>query len=73
MRYLFILLFIFYSPSSFADSKTECEGFLAKLKSNCNIVGKSMDKMRKFSEENKTLDQVGDNIGKGVDKIKKKF
>ena len=29
--------------------------------------------MKEFSKENQTLDQVGGNIGKGVDKIKKKF
>ena len=32
-----------------------------------------MNKMKEFSKENQTLNQVGDNIGKGVDKIKKKF
>ena len=29
--------------------------------------------MKEFSKDNQTLDQVGDNIGKGVDKLKKKF
>ena len=42
--------------------------FLSKLKAECNIVGKSMNKMREFSKENQTLNQVGDNIGKGVEK-----
>ena len=30
---------------------------MAKLKAKCNIVGKSMDKMREFSKENKTIGQ----------------
>ena len=30
-----------------------------------------MNKMKEFSKDNQTLNQVGDNIGKGVDKIKK--
>ena len=56
-----------------ANADTNCEGILAKLKAECNIVGKSMNKMKEFSKDNQTLNQVGDNIGKGVDKIKKKF
>ncbi len=73
MKLLLIIIFVIFSTSSFAETKTECEGILAKLKAECNIVGKSMNKMKEFSKENQTLDQVGDNIGKGVDKIKKKF
>ena len=72
MKYILILTFLFTSISSL-NAKENCEGVLAKLKSECNIVGKSMNKMREFSKDNKTLDQVGDNIGKGVDKLKKKF
>tara|TARA_Y100001958_G_C20898372_1_gene321597 strand:- start:212 stop:433 length:222 start_codon:yes stop_codon:yes gene_type:complete len=73
MKFLLIIIFVIFSTSSFAETKTGCEGILAKLKAECNIVGKSMNKMKKFSKENQTLEQVGDNIGKGVDKIKKKF
>ena len=77
MKFLLIIIFVIFSTSSLAETKTECEGILAKLKAECNIVGKSMNKMKEFSKENQTLDQVGDNIGKGigkgVDKIKKKF
>ena len=73
MKYLLVILLILYTSKTFAASDPECEGILAKLKSDCNIVGKSMNKMKEFSKENQTLDQVGDNIGKGVDKIKRKF
>ena len=73
MKFLLIIIFVIFSTSSLAETKTECEGILAKLKAECNIVGKSMNKMKEFSKENQTLDQVGDNISKGVDKIKKKF
>ena len=73
MKFILIILFVMFSTSSLANSKNECEGILAKLKTECNIVGKSMNKMKEFSKENQTLNQVGDNIGKGVDKIKKKF
>ena len=43
-------------------------GVLAKLKSECNIVGKSLEKMRGFSEKNKTIDQSFKNI---KEKLKK--
>ena len=73
MKYLLIITFFIIPSLVIADTKNNCEGVLAKLKSECNIVGKSMNKMKEFSKENQTLNQVGDNIGKGVDKIKKKF
>ena len=73
MKILLIIIFVTFSISAFANAKDGCEGILAKLKAECNIVGKSMNKMKEFSKDNKTLDQVGDNIGKGVDKLKKKF
>ena len=73
MKYLIIIFFIMFCTKSFASSEVDCEGLLAKLKAECNVVGKSMEKMREFSKDNQTLGQVGDNIGKGVDKLKKKF
>ena len=73
MKFLLIIIFVTFSISAFANSKDACEGILAKLKTECNIVGKSMNKMKEISKDNQTLDQVGDNIGKGVDKLKKKF
>ena len=53
MRYIFLIILLFYTKTSFADVKTNCEGVLAKLKTDCNIVGKSMKKMKEFSKENK--------------------
>ena len=73
MKILILILFILFSQNKIANADTNCEGILAKLKAECNIVGKSMNKMKEFSKDNQTLNQVGDNIGKGVDKIKKKF
>ena len=73
MKLLLIIIFVTFSINAFASSKDGCEGILAKLKTECNIIGKSMNKMKDFSKDNQTLDQVGDNIGKGVDKLKKKF
>ena len=73
MKFLLIIILVIFSTNSFANSENECEGIFAKLEAECNIVGKSMNKMREFSKENQTLNQVGDNIGKGVEKIKKKF
>ena len=52
-----------------AIANEECEGMMAKLKKECNIVGKSMDKMKEFSKENKTIDQTFRNI---KEKFKKK-
>ena len=66
MRYLFLIILLFYNKTSFADVKTNCEGVLAKLKTDCNIVGKSMKKMKEFSKENKTINQSIDNIKKKI-------
>ena len=40
-----------------ANTKENCDGMMAKLKKECNIVGKSMDKMKEFSNKNKTIGQ----------------
>ncbi len=66
MRYIFLLILLFNAKNSFADVKTNCEGVLAKLKTDCNIVGKSMKKMKEFSKENKTINQSIDNIKKKI-------
>ena len=66
MRYLFLIILLFYNKTSFADVETNCEGVLAKLKTDCNIVGKSIKKMKEFSKENKTINQSIDNIKKKI-------
>tara|TARA_B100001559_G_C16475604_1_gene611180 strand:- start:745 stop:1032 length:288 start_codon:yes stop_codon:yes gene_type:complete len=69
MKYLLIILIIIFAPFNLANTKENCEGVLSKLKSECNIIGKSMDKMKKFSKENKT---IGQTLGiSGDDKEKK--
>ena len=73
MKYIFIVLFILFAQHNFAHAESKCAGVLAKLKAECNIVGKGMNKMKEFSKENKNLGQVKDNIGKGVNKLKKNF
>ena len=62
MKYLLIITFFIIPSSVIADTKNNCEGVLAKLKSECNIVGKSMNKLKKFSDKNKTIDQSLENI-----------
>ena len=69
--YIFIVL-IFSSYAVNAD-EIKCDTPLSKLKTKCNFIGKGMDKMRKFSKENKTLDQSVGNITEAVkEKLKKK-
>ena len=65
-KIFYILCFFIFTSTSFADNNTECEGVMAKLKKDCNILGKSMDKMKDFSKKNKTINQ-------SIDKIKKKI
>ena len=69
--YIFIAIIFSYSPIN-AD-EVKCDTALSKLKPKCNLIGKGMDKMRKFSKENKTLDQSVGNITDAVkEKLKKK-
>ena len=68
MKYLIIFLIITFSKINLAFANNDCDGVLAKLKSECNIVGKSMKKMKDFSEKNKTIDQSFKNI---KEKLKK--
>ena len=74
MKYILILTFLLASVNSL-NAKEECEGLLAKLKSECNIVGKSMDKMKEFSNKNKTVGQSlgisGENKKKSLKEISK--
>ena len=66
MKYLLFVFLIFFTNPSFADTKDSCEGILAKLKANCNIVGKGMKKMKEFSKENQTINQSIRNIKKKI-------
>ena len=68
--YIFIAIIFSYSPINANEIK--CDTALSKLKPKCNLIGKGMDKMRKFSKENKTLDQSVGNITETVKKKLKK-
>ena len=69
--YIFIAIIFSYSPIN--ANEVKCDTALTKLKPKCNLIGKGMDKMRKFSRDNKTLDQSVGNIKKAVEeKLKKK-
>tara|TARA_S200000501_G_C20518261_1_gene610069 strand:+ start:464 stop:688 length:225 start_codon:yes stop_codon:yes gene_type:complete len=69
--YIFIAIIFSYSPIN--ANEVKCDTALSKLKPKCNLIGKGMDKMRKFSKENKTLDQSVGNITEAVkEKLKKK-
>ena len=69
MKYLYIIIIFIFNSYNVAIANEKCEGMMAKLKKECNIVGKSMDKMKEFSKENKTIDQSFRNI---KEKFKKK-
>ena len=66
MKYLYIIIIFTFNSYNVAIANEECEGMMAKLKKECNIVGKSMDKMKEFSKENKTINQSIDNIKKKI-------
>ena len=55
------------NSTSYSD---ECLTALQKLKPKCNIVGKSVDKLKDFSKKHKTIDQT---LGIKKEKDKKKF
>ena len=67
-KIFYLITFLIINNISLADTNKNCEGILAKLKSDCNIVGKSMEKMREFSDKNKTINQSIDNIKKKMNK-----
>ena len=67
MKYILVVLFIILASFNTANTKENCDGMMAKLKKECNIVGKSMDKMKEFSNKNKTIGQslgISDKDGK---------
>ena len=58
-----VLILSFYSVNA---TEPKCDTALSKLKPKCNFVGEGMDKMKKFSKKNKTIDQT-----LGINKEKK--
>tara|TARA_B100000029_G_C16987242_1_gene746058 strand:+ start:77 stop:301 length:225 start_codon:yes stop_codon:yes gene_type:complete len=72
-KILFILVVLIFNPYSIIAEEIKCNTALSKLNPKCNFIGKGMEKMKKFSEKNKTLDQSYENIKTTVEKkIKKK-
>ena len=69
---LISIILIFNSYSVYAK-EPKCDTALGKLNLKCNFIGKGIENMKKFSENNKTLDQSYENIKATVEKkIKKK-
>ena len=72
-KILFILILLIFNFYSVNAEEVKCNSALSKLSPKCNFIGKGMEKMKKFSEKNKTLDQSYKNIKKSFEKkIKKK-
>ena len=65
-KILYIFIVLIFSSNAVNSDEIKCDTPLSKLKTKCNFVGKGMEKMRKFSQENKTLDQSVGNIKKAV-------
>ena len=71
MKKILITLFIIcFSNNLYADVKNEnkCKSTIQKLKPSCNIIGSTMEKMKKFSKEHKTIYQTYRKIKKNETK-----
>ena len=72
-KILYIFIVLIFNSYAVNAEEVKCDTALSKLNPKCNFVGKGMEKMKKFSQENKTLDQSYKNIKKTVkEKLKKK-
>jgi len=72
-KILYIFIVLIFNSYAVSAEEVKCDTALSKLNPKCNFVGKGMEKMRKFSQENKTLDQSYKNIKTTVkEKLKKK-
>ena len=72
-KILYIFIILIFNSYAVSAEEVKCDTALSKLNPKCNFVGKGMEKMRKFSQENKTLDQSYKNIKTTVkEKLKKK-
>ena len=67
-----LILILIITTKINADTKVKCDTLSQKLTPKCNFLGKSMNKIKDFSEKNKTLDKSFQNIKTTVEeKIKK--
>ena len=71
-KILYIFIVLLFNSYVVNAEEIKCDTALSKLKPKCNLIGKGMDKMRKFSKDNKTLDQSFGNIKETVKKKLKK-
>ena len=72
-KIFYIFIAIIFNYSSVNANEVNCDTALSKLKPKCNLIGKGMDKMKKFSKDNRTLNQSVENIKETVkEKLKKK-
>ena len=71
-KIIFALIITLIPAFSFANPELKnCETALQKLKPSCNIIGTGMEKLRNFSEKNKTLDQSFKNVKEKIPNLKK--
>ena len=61
-KFFLILVFFAYTTFLHAEKKVGCETAIEKLKPSCNI-GKAFNKLRSFSDKNKTIGQSLGNVG----------
>ena len=71
-KILYILIVLIFNSYSVNAEEAECNTALKKLNPKCNFIGKGMEKMKKFSEKNKTLDQSFKNVETNIKKKLKK-
>ena len=71
-KILYIAIVLIFNFHSVNADELKCNTTLGKLNPKCNFIGKGMEKMKKFSEQNKTLDQSFKNIKNNVEKKLKK-
>ena len=68
-----LLIIIFLIPNNIAFADQNCETMLQKLKPSCNVINKGAKKIKKISENNKTINQTLANKGVITEKKKKNF
>ena len=59
-----LFFFLNFGTLNSQEKKANCVTGLQKLNPECNFIGKSFKKIKKFSSENKTIDQTYRNIKK---------
>ena len=68
MKKILTIFFIIILNNISYSNQPKCETALQKLKPSCNFIGEGAKKLKKISEENKTIDKT---YKKVKEKIKK--